>query len=549
MRQTAGSMNPAGSIPSTLPRRPRGAVVAPESRAIGVASSARGPGARPGLFLLWVAMAIAGAAHFALIWNHFYRGVPYLFDAGWYGALAHRNGPVLENPSAVVFGAIGERFYATHFSPGLWLLSLPSWLLPVSMPVWLGVLEGVKHAAIAGVVWLLVRELRTAGAAERRASDGAGAAWAAGAAGAALVLLAAFNGVLLACNVFPHFETWLVPLGLGFLLALHRGHMPAAWVCLAGAVSIREDMGFHLCGLLLVMAVLRGWRPWTAPREAETKRWLGFAAAGFAASVAALLIMRLGFPGDRAFARVYLGEPLFAHIDGEMLAGRLRLYWEERAYLWAPALVCGAWAAWRRSWWPLAGYLAFVPWALLHVLAASVYAGALASYYGFPYALALLWPLAGALYFARGERAGPTLGWAAALVLVSILAFARGNDLGAAVDRMRAPALGTREPIETVVRHLAEAVERSGPVVVCDAVAAQAPRLFDRTNLFHQAEGEPRIVAYYANGRQVKDARDHAGGLPHLHRVAGTSILVAAREALHWPGLVAERNDQTEAGR
>jgi hypothetical protein len=498
--------------------------------------------------LVWVAVLLAGAAHFSLIWNHFYREVPYLFDAGWYGALVHRNGPVLENPPAVVFAAIGPLFYATHFSPGLWILSLPSWLLPVSMPVWLGVVEALKHVAITLVVWALLRALR-GGAAPENDAAGRGLAIVGG---AVILLLASFNGVLLACNVFPHFETWLVPLGLGFLLALHRGRTLVAWACLLAAVSIREDMGFHLCGLLLVMAVIRGWRPCTIPgRDPELRRWLGFAAAGFALSVIGLLVMRLGFPGDRAFARVYLGEPPLVHLDAEMLAGRLRLYFDERAYLWAPALVCGLWAAWRRTWWPLVGYLAFVPWTLLHFFAASVYAGALASYYGFPYALALLWPLAGALFFARRERAAPTLGWMAAVVVVSIAAFPRGNDLGRAVERMRAPELGTRAPLEALVAQLADASGRGEIVSVCDGVAAQAPRRFTARNLFHQAEGSPRIVAYYANGRQVKDAEDHAAALPYRQRLIGTSVVVASAEPLAWAWLAGEAAGQPvgEGGR
>ncbi len=493
--------------------------------------------------VVWLAVLLAGAAHFTLIWNHFFRDVPYLFDASWYGDLVYRSSPVLENPPSVVFALIGPIFYSTHFSPGLWLMSLPSWLLPVSMPVWLAVVEAVKHAAIPLVVWLIVRRLRAGAAPEPEA----GAAGLNAGATALIVLLAAFNGVLLACNVFPHFETWFVPLALGFLLALHRGKLVLAGACMAGAVSIREDMGFHLCGLLLVMAVIRGWRPWTIPGEPEIRRWVGFAAAGFAASVAGLLIMRLGFPGDRAFARVYLGEPALSHVNATMLAERLRLYWDERAYLWAPALVCGLWAAWRRSWWPLIGYIAFVPWALLHVLAASVYAGALASYYGFPYALALLWPLAGALFFARRERAGPTLGWAAAVILVSIAAFPRGNDLGRAAAAMRSPELGTRAPIEALVAHLTDAYAQGAGVSVCDAVAAQAPRAFSNRNLFFQDEREVQIVAYYSNGRQVREAMDVGGDMPFRHRVVGTPIIVASVVPLDWPWLATETWTQGES--
>ncbi len=474
------------------------------------------------------AMLIAGFAHFNVIWNHFYGGVPKLFDTGWYADLVYRQTLALKNPGAVVFGVIQESFHATHFSPALWMLSLPTYVIPVGPTTWLAVIEGSKHVCVVLVVAAVIR----AGYHRRSQASLPGEK-----ASPVLVLfLAPFTGVFLAAASYPHFETWFVPGALGFFgLLFCRRYRWAAGV-MAFTLMIREDMGFHLCGLLLVVVVLAAWERRTV--DAEIRRWLLFAAAAFLFSVIALTIPAVFFPGDDAFGRIYLGDPPLAHLDGAFLRQRLAYIAVNRAFLWWPLVVYAGWATVSRRWWVLGGYLAFVPWFLLHLMAVQVSAGTLALYYAFPYSLAILWPLVGVLGFERGSsRHAHVMPWVATAILASIGGFfATGNGLSLIRD-MLAPRLGTRAALHDTTSRLAALVEEDVPVALDDALLAHAPRRFSARNHYGQTERPVKVAALYRNGRQTQIAYETAEALPYSYEIDGTQAIVASAEPLDWPHL------------
>lgn len=471
------------------------------------------------------AVLAAGWANFNVIWNHFYAGTPQLFDTGWYAHLVHRNDFLLKNPPPVVFNSIGPLFYATHFSPGLWLLSLPSHLLPFSPPVWLALLEAVKYASVVVV----------AAAALHAARPG----WrpATLVAGAIVIAAAPFNGVLLAASAYPHFESWFIPLALAFLVALGSGRTRLAAGCFLGAVSIREDMGFHLCGLLVLTALAVWWR--CRCRHPALRPLLAFALAGFAWSVGALVLMRLAFPGDDAFGRVYLGEPPFSHLSPRALIDRLQAWGTTRGFIWGPAAIYLIWAGRQRAGWMLIGYLAFVPWALVNLLAANLAAAHLSLYYSFPFAVALLWPLAGARFFtAESGQARWVPVWVALATLVSIAGYLRGNDAATLARDMVAPHRGSRSALHTTVDRLAAAHASGAPVTLGAAVAALSPGAFSAANLFGLNGTAPALSAHYQHGPQADIAWRTSRHLPFTYRVAGTGLIVQSAARLAWPELV-----------
>ena len=71
-----------------------------------------------------------------------------------------------------------------------------------------------------------------------------------------------------------------------------------------------------------------------------------------------------------------------------------------RGYVMLPALLALIWAIARRNPQVILGYVAFIPWGILHLAAATDIRGLLPGYYAFPYMFASFWPLAG-LFIAR----------------------------------------------------------------------------------------------------------------------------------------------------
>lgn len=476
---------------------------------------------------LLAAVVIAGVASFNLVWNQFYRGVPFLFDAGWYAHLVYRSAPLLQNPPTVAFATIGRHFYATHFSPALWLLSWPSYLFPVGPQAWLACLVAAEHALLAALVWLAVRRLAPQPTPWQR--------WGA----AVIALLAPFNGIALASMVYPHFESWFVVGAFAFLVALFLGHTRVAVAPFLGVLGLREDMGFHLCAVLVLTAlaarlVRRGW-------ERPILVWLGFAAAGFVWSCTALWLMKAFFPGDNAFARIYLGQPPFAHLTWAEMGERLRFCAEARGYIWMPIAVYVVWSMVARCWWVLIGYLTFVPWMLLNFLARSRAPGTLSLYYAFPLGLALLWPVAGHLVFGtqRGQASScrSAVGWVTAALAVSMVGFAPENGWRALAQAMAFPSTGARSALLGVTARLAGAAADGEAVAIDDAVAAQAPGDFRATDLFGQTAAKPALAALYANGRMTRYAWEITQDLPLHYRVRGTTLIVVSAKPLAWPEL------------
>ncbi len=91
--------------------------------------------------------------------------------------------------------------------------------------------------------------------------------------------------------------------------------------------------------------------------------------------------------------RVYLGNPVLAHVDGQMLLQRL-IYWvAARSYIFvALAILTAAVVFWRDRVLAL-GVVLCLPWLALSLLAISPMAGGLFGYYSVPLMFGFFWPL------------------------------------------------------------------------------------------------------------------------------------------------------------
>jgi len=107
-----------------------------------------------------------------------------------------------------------------------------------------------------------------------------------------------------------------------------------------------------------------------------------------------LALQKFAVPGGgEALSRMYLGNPLLAHVDGRMLALRL-IYWgTARSYIFVPlAILAGAAVYWRDRALAL-GITICLPWLGLSLLAVSPGGGGLHGYYSAPLMFGFFWPL------------------------------------------------------------------------------------------------------------------------------------------------------------
>ncbi len=516
-------MAEAGVLPETCqPTAPRG---------IAAGAVRPRPGVVAGLAVL-VVIVVPALAFGGLVLRHFYVLGSFFFDSGLLAELIGRGDLQLHTPPA--FG--GVSFFATHVTPVFLLTSSIARALPLTVPQVFAVFLGVSHALPAlAAFWVLVAGYRLKAP---LALCGA----------ALLGVLFSFNGLALAMARYPHFEILLVGSALLFFAALSFRRFGLAVAFFALCLATREDAGFHLFALLTVLAVLDRaiGVPWSKQRAA-----LAFAATGFAYSVVVLLLQHAVFaPEHSSLARVYLGDPPFGGLSFETVAIRLVGWIGFRTYVVLPAAIAVVWAVRARNPYILAGYIAFIPWTLLHLLAAAELPGTLSSYYAFPYFIASFWPLLGVL--AGRERLG--LSGSAREAVAGFLIMIAGSftalssqhnpghiNLPESLAAM--PSLSLETATDDGIAEIVRAVDPAR-LLVDGSILALAPEVFPApSRLTETPVIRPDAVLYFAGGYEAALARRTAAGLgfDRTYRQPGTAIRIAsARSLAGIAGLVAE---------
>src|SRR3954447_21221300 len=407
------------------------------------------------------AAAVPFAAFTGLILYHFYVKGAFFWDSGLLAYLTSATDPRLLTPP--IFG--GESFFATHFTAIFLVLSLARRLLPVSDPQFFAAFCGFCHALPGlAVFWLLHSGFRLRSAL--------------GIAIAAVVSIAfCFNGLALAIARYPHFEMLMVGAALLFFVALIRGRPVAASLFFVVCLAVREDAGFHRFGILFLLIALNRYRgvAWR-----DQRRETVFAVTALTYSLALLALQHAVFGGHSSFARIYLGEPAFANLSLAGLGERLLGYVQYRTYLVLPVMVALFWAVRTRNPYVVLGYAAFLPWALLHLVAGSDLAGTLSGYYGFPFMIAAFWPLLGVVYAERaGDRdknpAAVSVLAFAGMIAVSFTAIGYQHNPGGLTlpaDFLRPPSLARQQATDHAIAALARSKPELGIVFVDGSVLA-----------------------------------------------------------------------------
>jgi len=489
----------------------------------------------------WEDVGIAAAAMLAigipfvaftnLVLFHFYVRGSFVLDSGLLASLMWHGDATLTQPASLGGGS----FFGTHVS----LLFLPaqalSWCLPFSMPQFFAGIVGFSHALLAlAVFWLLV--------------EGFGLRRGVGPWIAALAALGfAFSGLSIAIARYPHFETLIAAFFLLFAVAQVLGHRRLAVVFFVLGLATREDAGFHyvaILGLLVTLNLAYG-----VPLRQQRTEWT-FALAALFYAIAAMAVQHLLFPGTSAFVRVYLGDPPLAHLSTGLIADRMLSFLVGRPYILYPALGACIWAVRARNPYVVLAFAAAIPWLLVHLLAKSPLAGALVSYYAFPFLIALAWPLLGVMRQRQltGNAGDPTsaiVGFAALLAL----SFTPGigihdpGQLPLPQAFWDPPSRARQAATDRAVAAISAARPVVGRLLVDNSIAALAPNGFAQGEVpFLQgnetAPGEattsPDTVVYFTEGYDAVRLRAiaDAAGLTRRYAMPGTQVHLAARQRL-----------------
>ena len=476
---------------------------------------------RPARWAPVAALAVGGipfTAFTILLLYHFYTKGSFFWDSGLLAYLMSQGDWRLPTPR--IFG--GDSFFATHFTPIFIPLSLIRHLLPISDAQFFAGFSGLCHALPGlAVFWLLYAGFRL------RTSIGAAVA-------AAVALAFSFNGLALAIARYPHFEMLIVGGALLFLVALIQRRLVLAGVFFAICLATREDAGFHLFAVLFLLIALNryrgvGWRM----QRAE----IGFAAIAICYSVSVLALQHAIFTGESSFARIYLGDPALRKLTVAVLTERLLGYMQYRTYIILPALIAVLWAVRARNPYIVLGYIAFLPWGVLHLLADSDIAGTLSAYYAYPFMIACFWPLIGVLL---DERVGGSQGPAA----LSVLAFAAmiaGSWTAIAYQAnpgriplpagfLSPPSVARQAATDRAMTALVQSKSELGTVFVDGSVLALAPDGYGLSEtVWGGKDQRPNTVIYFVEGYEAEAARKIAetARLDLQYQVPGTSIRLA----------------------
>jgi hypothetical protein len=186
----------------------------------------------------------------------------------------------------------------------------------------------------------------------------------------------------------------------------------------------------------------------------------------------------------------------------------------------------------------LLGYAAFLPWALLHLIADSDLAGTLSAYYAFPFMIAAFWPLLGIVCAERtatGETkpVGVSILAFAAMIAVSFTAVGHQHNPGGLTlprNFFSPPSLARQRATEDGIGALTRSKTELGNVFVDGSVLALAPAGYRSDETVRDAgDRRPNAVIYFDQGYEANAARAIAAAarLDNHYQVPGTSIRLA----------------------
>ncbi|MBX3167116.1 MAG: hypothetical protein KF760_06880 [Candidatus Eremiobacteraeota bacterium] len=318
----------------------------------------------------WGTFLLSFGLQFVYILNHFYSDGAYCEDSGIFACMMWRAG-ICGLPLSIGLGT--PTYMQVHMTWLAALFSLVSYAVPVDHVSWFAFYMGCSFGLLAFSVYYAGIKL-----------VGGYGPWTWAFIGTCL----AQCGLSIEVAQYPHHEIAAVGLMTLFWTEFLRRRRFSSALFFLLAVSVREDVGFHICALLTLL-----WLYKVALRQSDPGRgWAAvFAMAGFAFSLLDLGVQRWAFSHNSTFATTYAqGSASEAWLRVQQ---HLLYMLHHRAYLWAPLLMTVLIAIRRRSLVLLLAVAAYLPWLLLHLQAVREPVATLFGYYAYPFYNPIVWIL------------------------------------------------------------------------------------------------------------------------------------------------------------
>jgi hypothetical protein len=314
------------------------------------------------------------AAVVRFILNHFFGHAPYLLDSGWYSDIIYRAGLFPHNPPLACNYAVW--YFGVHFSPLISVVSILSYLAPFPRIEWYAIFEAFVFLPFGIATYLLASRIEPAGLLRRLPVTVPAA------------LAFTFSGLVVKMIPYPHYEGAIAGFICLLLVALVTGRMKLAWLFLALALAVREDAGVHTACALAPMVYLR----WRGLELAASRRTLlVMVGVSLASTVIGVVCQKLVFHGAAIMSSVYLGDPIYNHLNRAVLVERVHHFIDVCQVLYYPFLATCVLAAARRDPRYLLGWAVTVPWFVLNFLAAQPQKATFESYASFPFVVSTFW--------------------------------------------------------------------------------------------------------------------------------------------------------------
>ncbi|MBY0282050.1 MAG: hypothetical protein K2W94_07860 [Alphaproteobacteria bacterium] len=309
-----------------------------------------------------------------------------------------------------------------------------------------------------------------------------------------LALAFLFSGFIMAYNYYPHYEIYGVAFGLLFLLNLSEKKYSHAIFYFVLSLSVREDIGLHLAGILICIQAL------TFIKERKVSREeLLFIMLGIFYSVIALACQKLFF-GSFKVANIYFGST--SHLTWDVLSQRLVTIFLTKKFLWTPIFTLAIAAFILRSLKLFLGIFSLIPWFLFNILSANPLAATFQLYFSLFFVFTILWPTLMPLFFKMPEYAFSKVKYEdflillqSTLVLLSILF--NPYSTKAFIAKFTSQTISQLETLaQTLPLILKNPTEK---LVIDDSVAVLNPNQFEAKDLLSKTEDPIDSLLFFSN--------------------------------------------------
>jgi hypothetical protein len=465
-------------------------------------------------------LLVVGIVHFML--NHFFVRAPYLLDTGMLSWLSYHDGVLLAAPKIALDYV--EYYYDVYFSPLTSLFSVLSYLVPVGRLEWYVILQAAVYAPIGPVVYLVSSRFEP-GTALRRMPITIAAA-----------LAFSFSGLVLWMIGYPHFEAAMPGLISLMLASLVTGRTRWAWLWLVLAAWVRQDGGIHIATAIAPILFLS----WRGRAMLPSRRTLiVMISAAVAMSVVGMLSIKLFFTPFPRLAQAYIGSPLYSHLNGPLLAERVRLFFEHSQVIYYPFVATCLLAALRRDAGYLLGWISTLPWFAFCFLAVEQGKATFSVYGAGPFMIGMLWCYLYGAHLApvpRRMRAGALEAVFALVCVASTLGMYRAEPatMKHVTGDMRRGRPRDRAAVRTFVEVLHEHRARFGRLRVDGAVATLAMQYLDPSEVWRGVMSEVNTLAFHRGSPDAVEMFREliANEFNFCKRIQRTGIVVCTRDPL-----------------